>query len=100
MYKRQFLAYIPAVILLGMALIRYILKARREGQPGRGPLAAVFVLGVLGTLLNVTVVIMVIAVVLDWMLSFPKPVSYTHLDVYQRQRQVWTTILVPEPNGC
>ena len=46
--------------------------ARREGRPGRGPLAAVFVLGVLGTLLKVTVVIMVIAVVLDWMLSFPK----------------------------
>ena len=33
---------------------------------------SVFVLGVLGTLLKVTVVIMVIAVVLDWMLSFPK----------------------------
>lgn len=31
-----------------------------------------FVLGVLGTLLKVTVVIMVIAVVLDWMISFPK----------------------------
>ena len=46
--------------------------ARREGRPGRGPLAAVFVLGVLGTLLKVTVVIMVIAVVLDWMISFPK----------------------------
>lgn len=29
-------------------------------------------LGVLGTLLKVTVVIMVIAVVLDWMISFPK----------------------------
>lgn len=42
------------------------------GAAGRGPLAAVFVLGVLGTLLKVTVVIMVIAVVLDWMLSFPK----------------------------
>lgn len=42
------------------------------GAAGRGPLAAVFVLGVLGTLLKVTVVIMVIAVVLDWMISFPK----------------------------
>ena len=50
----------------------HLRAARREGRPGRGPLAAVFVLGVLGTLLKVTVVIMVIAVVLDWMLSFPK----------------------------
>ena len=47
-----------------------MVEFRREGRPGRGPLAAVFVLGVLGTLLKVTVVIMVIAVVLDLIMSW------------------------------
>ena len=60
MYKRQLYCWLR------------LRAARREGRPGRGPLAAVFVLGVLGTLLKVTVVIMVIVVVLDWMISFPK----------------------------
>jgi uncharacterized membrane protein len=68
-YTDTVTAPIPIAILYCWLHLR---AARREGRPGRGPLAAVFVLGVLGTLLKVTVVIMVIAVVLDWMLSFPK----------------------------
>ncbi len=68
-YTDTVTAPIPIAILYCWLRLR---AARREGRPGRGPLAAVFVLGVLGTLLKVTVVIMVIAVVLDWMISFPK----------------------------
>ena len=68
-YTDTVTAPIPIAILYCWLHLR---AARREGRPGRGPLAAVFVLGVLGTLLKVTVVIMVIAVVLDWMISFPK----------------------------
>ena len=68
-YTDTVTAPIPIAILYCWLRLR---AARREGRPGRGPLAAVFVLGVLGTLLKVTVVIMVIVVVLDWMISFPK----------------------------
>ena len=66
-YTDTVTAPIPIAILYCWLRLR---AARREGRPGRGPLAAVFVLGVLGTLLKVTVVIMVIAVVLDLIMSW------------------------------
>lgn len=68
-YTDTVTAPIPIAILYCWLRLR---AARAAGKPGWGPLTAVFALGVLGALLKVTVAIMVVAVALDWMISFPK----------------------------